>query len=318
MALLGPEENFKSAFRNQISTGNLSDHNKAIIGVTIGGLKVETTRISSLPRANVYVSLWDIDCSTRFSMFRTQYYRGSEAIIVILDENTLEQAGPYCAEILQHNPSISLCMIVLHDGDKADKLALDLIDPALRQFERVNVHDPQEALTWILDKFYNKINENLKQDSFGILFLPKTSLLGTNPPALHYVEYACPIEHFDELNPHRRLNCSCLEHFIEKLGFPVHGASTIIANKFGNFNVSLREGNIQFTPRRCLRCKQRCQQNEYICIIANSKGFSSNPEMTQAELLVVAKILALQDGELPDHVLKQITRIDKCPARSSP
>jgi hypothetical protein len=317
MALLGPEESCKSAFRNKISTGNLSDHNKAIIGVTIGGLKVETNRISSLPQANVYISLWDIDCSTRFSMFRTQYYRGSEAIIVILDENTLEQAGPYCTEILQHNPSISLCMIVLHEGDDAHDIDRDLNDPALRQFERVHVHQPREALTWILEKFYHKINDMIKQDSFGILFLPRTSLLGTNPPALRYLEYACPIEHFDELNPHRRLNSTCLERFIEKLGFPVHSSSTIIANKFGNFTVSLREGNIQFTPRRCLRCKQRCQQNEYICIVASSKGFSSIPEMTQAELLVVAKIMALQDGELPDHVLKQITRLDKCPARSS-
>ncbi len=315
MALLGPEESFKSAFRNQISTGNLSEHTKTIIGVTIGGLMVETNRISSLPRANVYVSLWDIDCSTRFSMFRTLYYRGSEAIIVILDENTLEQAKPYCSEILQHNPSISLCMIVLHEGD-ADNVARELNDPNLRQFERVHVHDPQDALKWILDKFYLKINKNLRQDSFGILFLPKASLLGTNHPELRYVEYACPIEHSDDVNPHRRLNSPCLERFIEKLGFPVHDGSTVVTNKFGNFTVSLREGNIQFTPRRCLRCKQRCQQNEFICIIASSKGFSSNPEMTQAELLVVAKILALQDGDLPDHVMKQITRIDKCPVRS--
>ncbi len=316
MALLGPEESFKSAFRNKISTGNLSDHNKAIIGVTIGGLKVETNRISSLPRANVYISLWDIDCSTRFSMFRTDYYRGSEAIIVILDENTLEQAGHYYSEILQHNPFISLCMLVLHEGDNPN-ISRDLNDPALRQFERVHVHQPLEALNWILEKFYHKINDNLKQDSFGILFLPKASLLGTNPPAFRYREYACPIEHSDELNPHRRLNCSCLAHFIEKLGFPVHGASALVTNKFGDFAVSLREGNIQFTPRRCLRCKQRCQQNDPICIIASSKGFSSIPELTQAELIVLAKILALQDADLPDHVLKQISRIDKCRNRSS-
>ncbi len=318
MALLGPEESFKSAFRNKISTGNLSDHNKAIIGVTIGGLKVETNRISSLPRANIYVSLWDIDCSIRFSMFRTQYYRGSEAIIVILDENTLEQAGPYCTEILQHNPSISICMILLHDGN-ASEIDHDLNDPALRQFERVHIHQPQDALTWILDKFYFKINENFKQDSFGILFLPKSSLVGTNTLVLHYGEYACPIDHVDELNPHWRLNSSCLEHFIEKLGFPVHSSTTTITNKFGDFTVSLREGNIQYTPRRCLRCtqKQKCQQTQGICIVASSKGFSSNPELTQAELLVVAKIFALQDGDLPDHVLKQISRIEKCPARSS-
>ncbi len=317
MALLGPEESFKSAFRNKISTGNLSDHNKAIIGVTIGGLKVETTHISSLALANVYVSMWDIDCSTRFSMFRTQYYRGSEAIIVILDENTLEQVKPYYNEILQHNPAISLCIIVLHDGDRAAEIDYELNEPELRQFERVHIHQPQEALQWILEKFYLKINQNIKQDSFGILFLPKAALFGTNPLVLHYVEYACPIEHFDELNPHVRLNSAGLAHFVEKLGFPVDGLSTIISNKFGDFTVSLREGNIQYTPRRCLRCKQRCTQNEPICIVASSKGFSSIPGMTQAELIVVAKILALQDGDLPDHVLKQMSRIDKCPARSS-
>ncbi len=316
MALLGPEESYKSCFRNQLSTGKLSDHNKDIIGVTIGGLKIDTNRISSLDSAHVYVSLWDLDCSHRFSMFRTQYYRGSESILVILDENTVDQAGLYCTEILQHNPSISIGLVVLYEGENSNEIAKELNDPALRQFERINIQQPREVISWALDKFYKKINENLRQDSFGILFLPKTSLLGCNPPEPRYMQYICPVEHIDELNPHRRLNHSVLEHLVTKLGFSVHNMSTVITNKFGEFNVSLREGNIQFTPRRCLRCKQRCQQQEYICIIASSKGFSSKPDITQGELLVVAKILALQDADLPDHVLKQIARLDKCPARS--
>ncbi len=316
MALLGPEESFKSTFRNQISSG-LADHNKDVIGVTIGGVKIETTKISPHCSTNVYISLWDLDCSNRFAMFRTQYYRGSESILVLLDENTADQAALYCNEILQHNPSISIGLIILYEGENSDEIAQELKDPAFAQFERKDIQQPRDVINWVLEKFYHKINENIRQDYFGMLFLPKATLLGLNPPNPRYREYTCPIEKFDEINPHVRLNLAGLERLIAKMGFPVNGASTVVTNGFGAFTVSLREGTIRYTPKRCLRCKQRCQQSEFICIIASSKGFSSNPEITQAELLVVAKILSLADGDLPDHVLKQITRIDKCPARST-
>jgi GTPase SAR1 family protein len=317
MSLLGPEEGFKSSFRNRISTGSLSNHNKGIIGVTLSGLKIEPARLPPPPAANISVSVWDIDCSARFAIFRVQYYRGSETIIVLLDENTMDQAELYCTEILQYNPSISIALVVLYEGENFTDASNTFHESKFKRFERIYIKQPQEMIDWALEKFYQKLKKNLRQDNFAIFFLPKNVLLGLTPSIPKYQDYTCPVEQFDDLNPQRRLNFDHLEKLVTKLGFPVRGEITTITNKHGEFRVSLREGNTQFTPRKCLFCRQKCHQQESICIVASSKGFSSNPEIAQAELLVVSKILALQDGDLPDHVLKQIIRLNKCPVRSN-
>ncbi|OLS13604.1 MAG: hypothetical protein RBG13Loki_2780 [Promethearchaeota archaeon CR_4] len=316
MAILGPEENFKTAFRNRIATGSLSNHNKSIIGVTLSGIKIETSKSTPYAATNIYVSLWDLDCSSRFSMFRVQYYRGSETILVLLDENTLNQAELYYNEILHYNPSISIGLIVLYEGEGFDDTSNIFRESTFQRFEKIYIKQPQETIDWALQKFHQKIKNNVREDSFAIFFLPKSALLGKNPLVAEYHDYACPIDHFDDLNPQRRLNFSHLERLITKLGFPIRGDLVIITNKYGEFNVSLREGNTQFTPKKCLSCKQKCLQQEYICIVASSRGFSSNPGITQAELLVLSKILALQDEALPDHVLKQVLRLEKCPLRT--
>jgi len=317
MSLLGPEEGFKTSFRNRISTGSLSNHNKGIIGVTLSGMKIELAQLTPHPAANIYVSLWDLDCSARFSMFRIQYYRGSETFLVLLDENTLDQAELYCTEILQYNPSISIGLVVLYEGENFTDASNTFRESTFKRFEKFYIKQPQETIDWALEKFYQKIKNNLRQDNFAIFFLPKNVLLGLTPPIPKYQDYTCPVEHLDDLNPQRRLNFDQIEKLVTKLGFPVRGEFTTITNKYGAFKVSLREGNTQFTPKMCLFCRQKCHQQEYICIVASSKGFSSNPEIAQAELLVVSKILALQDGDLPDHVLNQIIRLNKCPVRSN-
>jgi hypothetical protein len=312
VALLGAEESYKSAFREEVSSGSLSNQNKEIIGVTISGLKFESLAISDNRVANLYISLWDLACSDRFSMFRASYYRGSEAIIIILDENTLDQAEYYYEEVLRHSPSLSLAIVVLHDDAEMEDLQKDLRGLPFHQFEQVHARRAQDVISWIVDKFRNKLLDNRRRDNFAFFFLPRRALIPNDDQIPHYLEYACPIENFDELNPQKRINFTPVARLLEKLDVLVKHESAFVANKFGMFELSLRDSSVLFTPRQCLECKSKCTLREYICIIASTKGFSSQSDLSQAELLVIAKALALQDEALPDHVLKQIGRVTKC------
>ncbi len=313
ISLLGPEENFKSSFLDRIVMQRLPESNKSIIGVTMGSLRIESPIFSQRHPKIIQISIWDIDCSAHFSILRGQYYRGSGVILVILDENTLDQAMNYFSEIQQQDPTTSMGLVILYEGDDPGRISNHLNDPAFQHFSRVYLQEPQQIILWGLEMLGGKMNASPVQEQGGILFLPKVSLLGADSPAPHYLKYTRANEYVAEAEGIQPLNILGLERFATRLGIPVRDLTSVVTNKFGEFHVSLQDGAVRFTPRRCIRCKERCKQQQDICIVAGSKGFSSNTKIKQAEMLVVAKILALHDGAIPKQVIRQISRRRKCP-----
>ncbi len=182
----------------------------------------------------------------------------------------------------------------------------------LGQFENVDLRKPEDAITWVVEVLGQKYTSNLWQGVGGLLFLPKAALLGDDPPAPHYQEYSLPTGNDNDLMQRSPLNPSTLERFLTRSGIPVRDLTTVVTNKFGEFYISLQDGTVQFTPQKCLRCKEGCPQRQVICIIANSKGYSSSPAISQAEMVVLAKIFSLRDGRLPKSVLKLILCKKKC------
>jgi hypothetical protein len=49
-----------------------------------------------------------------------------------------------------------------------------------------------------------------------------------------------------------------------------------------------------------------------VCIEQQTKGWSNKKEFGQPELLLLSKIFALQNSELPISVVKQINKIISC------
>ncbi len=312
IALLGPEETFKTAFLRRISRDKLQDSLKEIIGVSMGTLTVDTSLLSPPIHSCLHISIWDIDCSANFSRFRARYYRGSGAVLVFVDEFTLDQGLLYCREIQRHDLAISIGVVILYDAGSPPEIPPHLNNTVFGQFENMDLRKPDDAITWVVEVLGHKYPSNLWQGVGGLLFLPKVALLGDDPPAPHYQEYSPPTGNDDDLMQESPLNSSTLERFLTRSGFPVRDLTTVVTNKFGEFCISLQDGTVQFTPQKCLRCKEGCPQRQVICMIANSKGYSSSPAIAQAEMVVLAKIFALRDGRLPKPVLKLISRKKKC------
>jgi hypothetical protein len=91
--------------------------------------------------------------------------------------------------------------------------------------------------------------------------------------------------------------------------------------KLGTFSIYLKNGNVYYYPRVCEKCKDhKCLKQKkspfFICIESGeSKGWTNINGFEQPELLILAKILALIEGNennLPRSVLKQIKSINIC------
>ncbi len=312
VGLLGPEENYKLTFLNRISQEKLPNSHKDVIGVTVGGLKINSTHISPFNLKSLYISLWDIDCSANFSMTRVQYYRGSGVVLLFIDENTQDQALLYCEEIRQHDLTISIGLVFLHKSRSPREIPNHLNNSELSQMEHVDLQKPEAIISWIVGIISQKQTENIWQGSTSILFVPKVALLGNPPPAPLYHSYTPPIEYDGNLPLGTTLNESIIERFLRQMGITVQDRTSVVTNRFGEFRISLQNGSVQFTPRRCLHCNRGCPQRQNICIIACTRGFSSSPPLTQADMLVMAKIIALRSEELPNSVLEQISRSFNC------
>ncbi len=98
-----------------------------------------------------------------------------------------------------------------------------------------------------------------------------------------------------------------------------------INNKnFGTFSLYIKNGKVYYFPEICEKCKaKKCSKFNnipyFICIEAgestgwtNIKGFNKN------ELLILAKIIALKEGNeknIPSSILNQIKKINQCGRR---
>ena len=71
---------------------------------------------------------------------------------------------------------------------------------------------------------------------------------------------------------------------------------------------------IHFLRRKvCLQCKSACKKvDQYICIVAIAPGFSTNIDVRQDEMVVLAKILGIVENNLPSEIKQQIIRMNSC------
>jgi hypothetical protein len=81
--------------------------------------------------------------------------------------------------------------------------------------------------------------------------------------------------------------------------------------KEGIAEIDLMSGSVSFRPKLCRFCEKSCKRSANICIVRKEPGWSSINLGTRA-LLTLAKIYALNERKLPEHVEKQIARATAC------
>ncbi len=322
--LLGGFENFKNEFQQKMSADILPIENiKRNMGVNISKLRL--THDSGA----FEIYLWNIECQSKWAFLRTSYYLGAESIVVLLSEIKFEQIFQYFNEIKLRMPVITIifCVILenctyedLANAYLKDKRFKSLIEANQIKLEKVT--EPLDIFNQISSSFLKKFKTRELVDNFFIDFISKNDLLKTDSITDHCSDYIEPEASLLKFNPHYRINTELLYQYLNELGVSssVSDSNWIkIQNEdFGTFSIFLKNGRVYYAPKKCGSCKKnkKCLKYKkaphFICIEAKSLGWSNIEGLNQEELLIISKIFALKSGRLPDAVIKQIHKIDRC------
>ena len=321
ICLLGNLESHKDEFQESVSSRTLSEENKQYIGVNI-------SRIDFQGSHELY--LWNVDCSREFAPLRLSFYRGSEAMIVLIPEQRVEQILQYWEEIRSQLPVITVVFCIILDHYSREEMSKLLEeDPSIQSFTQsksVKIHEraPMEKIfNQVYSQFLLKIDKKRFDDAIFINFLERESLFNDNTgkedgsTAYHEPSY-------HGTGRPRRNNVEALKSLLSNMELRNVYLSDdwvkIPHEKYGTFSIFLRNGAVYLTPLICHKCKHRsnCNRHQdepfYVCIEAETNGWSNRNDLEAQELSVLSKILALATNcPLPESIITQCEKINSCP-----
>ena len=328
ICILGGTESYKDQFQNRISSTCLSLENKHYIGVNIS--KIDYFYKS---KEKFEFLLWNIDCGRSRAFLRTIFYSGSEALIIFISETKIYQINQYFDEIQSRIPGVLIifCVILEKLNKKDDTNSFfKTKEYGLREIEfnvqKYQISDPTEIFDQISSFFLTRIKTRESEGKCIIDFILLESLLGYQFIKDECYDYFEPETH--TVKTDQIANTKLIIEYIKNLDF-VHDYESLnwinIKNeKFGRFSIYLKNGNVYYFPIICEIChNKKCPKFKkapyFICIEAGvSEGWSNIKGLNQKELVILAKIIALKEGNesnLPESIVHEIKNINTCEKR---
>ncbi|MFX1312126.1 MAG: hypothetical protein ACFFHD_05895 [Promethearchaeota archaeon] len=325
IAILGGMETYKDELQKRMSSDCLPIENKKNIGVNIS--KIEF--IFNLKNKFEFL-LWNIDCRQQRAFLRTVFYNGADAIIILISETKIIQIIQYMNEIQSRLPEVTLIFcIILENISKDEIMELyfkneqfgDLIDT--NSIEINEITDPKEILNQISQICITKACEKESENNYIIDFISRNLLFRNLMIHDHCNDYYEP--NSTKIKIRKKIDTELLIKYIEKSNLGVYYKPInwikIKNENFGTFSVYLKNGNVYYFPKICETCKdKKCIKYKkapyFICIeVTESFGWTNINGFSQNELVILAKIFALKEGNeniLPKSIMKQIKKLNKC------
>lgn len=327
--LLGGLETLKDEFQKRNSITTLSPKNKNTIGVNISRVDIHSGK------NHFEYFLWNVYCGREKAFLRTIFYQGAEAVIVLISEDKVEQIPQYFKEITARLPVITILFLIILKDKSIDEIKeAYLSTPTFNKLifdNKFNLHkifSSAHIFGQIGSLFLKKLNTHELEDNYLIDFIEFNNLFDSNhidDTCNEYFEAQSNGSHYE-----RRIDAQIVKSVISHLDLDLEIEDSDwvhVPNKTfgGEFSIFLRNGNVYFIPEKCVFCKKlscyrKNRLNNYICIEAETKGWSNVKGMNQKELLVLSKILALIKGKpkiLPKTIVNQIQKYLSCPPNNN-
>ncbi|MFX0081462.1 MAG: hypothetical protein ACFE94_06900 [Candidatus Hodarchaeota archaeon] len=325
IVILGGLEITKNEFQKSLSSNCLPIENKQNIGVNISKLDYFFK-----PKQKFEYLLWNIDCGQRRAFLRTIFYSGADAIIIFISETKIDQIRQYFDELQSKIPEVPLIFcIILEKLSKEDIINSEFINKefnSIREehgFKITEITDANEILNQVSSFFIEKTKIKEIENRYFINLILLTSLFGQSGITDECNEYYEPETH--TLKIRQIINTDLLIEYLQKLDLQIEfdylNWIKIKNKSFGTFSIYLKNGNVYYFPKICEKCKDKyCPKFKkapyFVCIEAgDSTGWTNIKGFDQNELLILAKVLALNEGDeksLPKSVIKQIKTLNMC------
>ncbi|MFX1501899.1 MAG: hypothetical protein ACFFDH_13125 [Promethearchaeota archaeon] len=329
ICILGGQENYKDEFQKKLSSNSLPIENKQNIGVNISKIEFLFKNCE-----NFEFLLWNIDCRQPRAYLRTIFYNGAEAIIIFISETKVDQILQYFNEIQTRLSSITLIFCIILEKSSRDEIFNNYFkneefDSILKSdaIQINEISESSEILSQVCTISLKRNNYKELENFYIINFIPLDLLFEHSDITDECNDYYEPETRDHDVK--QIINTEELIKYILKLKLDVHFESIywlkIKNKKLGTFSIYLKNGNVYYFPRICEKCKEHnCLKFKkapfFICIEAGeSLGWTNVNGFDQSELLILAKILALKEGNentLPRSILKQIKSINICERRN--
>ncbi|WXG42401.1 MAG: hypothetical protein WED07_02925 [Candidatus Freyarchaeum deiterrae] len=286
--VVGPREEVKDRFLLSMGPDSyFLECFKSIVGVS---LQVNVVNVRG---KMVKVQIWDVYDSPPFKAMFHHYSKGAYGAIVLLTERGEHEAPKYISEIYKYCGEIPVLVIIVDEKDPHE-IALEYGDRS--------IEEPAKSLEIISKRIFDREIEPV------YLRLSYNAL----PP-------------YSQLLNHRRLdnlttiplNVPLVKEILETMGFKAENDEIILKNEKATFTVDLRNGEVYMEPAQCENCERDCVKKEKVCMVLATSGWSSSPDISQADLLLISKVYAIANNEIPQEVQEKIYEILNCPNKNS-
>ncbi len=241
----------------------------------------------------IYLSIWDINRTDKFSMFRPNFYAGSVGGLILIDFDdrySLLIAKQLIEEIRMSCGNVP---IFIYGMNSNGNISTKMIQEEIEDLNCINIELYDIKSIWV--QLANKMFEITTGKSI------------TNPQYRAYVENFKKSKNF-------------LHMILKGMGYKIQGENVDILNKHGIFSVNLNSGKTHFEALKCSDCKNRftCKKKskKFICIVQRFQDFRgwSNSELLSDDILVLSKIFAISEDVIPEDVHSQMDEIIACSA----
>lgn len=292
--VLGLDSRRRNGFLRQAAGESVSCQLHSSIGVSLG-----VAQVSLSDGIDVALQLWSLPIEDRFRGLVRSFVRGHRAVIVLLesgDEAHLE-------ELLRNIPRESLVSTVFLLLDSGNDL--ESTQAAVEQI--IGSHSRTACMT--VGGFVHMLASTIASPSTD--GLPLTATIPTD---------VCPIfePEPDDGNhsPNSQSEVEEIRTVAHGFGLKTEGNNCFIDLEEGRIKVSMRTGQVEINPVICDHCELECKRTARICIIGQEAGWSSEG-LGKKAILTMAKIVALWERNLPQHIEMQLFRSCVC-SRFSP
>jgi len=286
--VVGPREEVKDRFLLSMGPDSyFLECFKSIVGVSL------QVNVVSVKGRLVKVQIWDVYDSPPFKSMFHHYSKGAYGAIVLLTERIENEAPRYIREIYKYCGRVPILVIIVSEKSP-EEIAQEYGDGF--------IEDPLESLKIISEKiFEGKTEPVYLRLSYSVL-PTYAQLLGQRRL---------------ESLPTAPINVPIVKETLGTMGFDTEGDTVVLRDGKAIFTVDLKSGDVYVEPAQCENCERGCVKREKVCMVLASPGWSSSPDVSQSDLLVISKVYAIANNELPPDVQEQVNKILECPHKDT-
>ncbi|MFX1450605.1 MAG: hypothetical protein ACFFCM_07175 [Promethearchaeota archaeon] len=265
------------------------------------GLDILLTHVNS-GNYKVDFSFWDISTQERLRFFRSSFYRGTSSVVLFFDYENPKTIVPFLSEIINE----------IYNSIGPIPIFLIGLNSTYSSYNEYIEQIIEEDYIFYFD-FQNKLN--FQKEILRYLAEISLNIIQESPDVIT----ARIREQFQKYYDLKRQGTDNFYTALQDIGLSIDDNTVKILNKYGLFTVDIINGTVIYETLMCANCEKfnKCHRKHNIpkkalCIVADSVGWN-NLFIEQDKILILSKIFAIMEGELPEHVLNQMRQIEKCP-----